>query len=710
MKIEIAPQEGNQKLWIADLLTVRYHQTRLVLAHKLRSEMSALPVMNEDLIALTILANAIEGKKSLSDTIRLISNAYHVVYTWVMNAAAHDLQRLQKDFEAGGVPVLALAAQTGLTDFIDSGVITGPDVSQIMMMAITERGFDRSQEQAVSAMMRLANMEIPIDAPDLITTDTDMAIEQMMTMAITIRLYEMMIAILDNPGKPVGAPTLPKPEAGVQMRAASARRVAAKLAYIECAAINSLRQHVTRFVELPWVLQKASGRIADSIRRATLEYARREIDVPPPPPWSEMMSNELFDRRVTGSWPSNPPDPTWSLSVMYTYPIDPLVDDYTTKVELTSEYVSRLAVVLWEMVERATTSASNYILVAAEEKVVPNLSPIDLSDSMFHGHMATVGRTSDKLPLISGKIPSALWHEDTNNWRLLSSGMDPWRFYTYADAIHRIAMDARVKDVPVVITGAGNAMDLNSLPTIMPHFEIFDAPSAPMPKDLNMLALLWGLAVRDVEHYIENLHGGPSSIGLRLLAEALRFVGVVAVRKKESSAKSVGIVVYPFERTWYHTQAWKKFTDLTNPIVLCQRHVNDNGTSMEAEFVLYPFTHIPTSARPDGIIGSLELVPWDRQVANRPIVRYNVPEDRVAKSVPISGWHTMEQSVADIVLIRTMPDGDVFKPVMVDSAKTDSPQRARCYNAAIRISEPTQALTVGNAITNPPRYESMGNE
>lgn len=196
-----------------------------------------------------------------------------------------------------------------------------------------------------------------------------------------------------------------------------------------------------------------------------------------------------------------------------------------------------------------------------------------------------------------------------------------------------------------------------------------------------------------------------------MLAESLRFVGVVSVRIVGSGEGVMGEVIEPLDRTWYHTQAYDKFIDKTAPLVLGKRNnAANNGSKVDVEFVLWPFTHIPTSASTSSVFGSLEIVPWALQVANKPIVTYNVPADKVKPAVPILGWRIEAEEIADIVLVNTLPGDDTIMPVYVSSAKTDQPQLARNYNAILRMVDITPGAETGTSIPVPPRYESVSSE
>lgn len=726
MKIEIPQATGKTQIMITRLFETRYEQTRLALLHEVRKPRSELPASSEEAVALVLLLSRLDGEASIATRLSQLSTAYFRIHKWIVNASSQDLQKVGRELEGGEIPAMTFVVESGLGDTLSEGVITAEDVVEICRMAVLGAGFEQSQETVVSMLVRLANTSLPALQSLRGQTDVSAALPDMIEVSIMIRLFEIGRWMLASPVRPAAAVIFPKTEAAVTMRAASTLKIAAKLAFIELAAASLLRQHISRIVQNPWFMDQAHGKLHDSVQRAIKEYASKQIDYPAFERWPEFDMDNVFEARMIPGWPATPPDPITELPLPSTAYGDPFAGSVTIKTGVSRSLVAHLTDVFWELIERTQAAAAKWKEAAADQSHVPKFNVVAIAIDDFSAKPATVPRQSATLPLVSAGIPRMAWYEDTNNWRLIERPMNPWHFYTYADAVNRISIQSEISMIPCILTGSASPLDMKGFPAILPFFEIFDAPATSIPKNLKTIALLWGLVASELQEYFRALRGSADSTSLRLIAESLRFVGIVTVRQKVVAATKdgngdkqgvnpadVGIVVEPIERTWYHTRAWWKFTDLkTEPILLAERADARMGSAtVSAQLLLWPFTHVPSSADPTEIIGdTLQLLPLHHQVANKPIVTYAVNDKRVRPIIPIIGWKTIAEEVADIALIRTMPRKGTKVPIYVDSASTMQPQKAFYFNAAIRISDPTPSAPIGTHMPIPMRYESTGSD
>jgi hypothetical protein len=172
----------------------------------------------------------------------------------------------------------------------------------------------------------------------------------------------------------------------------------------------------------------------------------------------------------------------------------------------------------------------------------------------------------------------------------------------------------------------------------------------------------------------------PSSIALRDMASALRFVGRLGVSYSQGTAKAAKttvITVAPNERHWYHADeniVSRFLAPLEQAIKLIgPRTVRVTvkgpgsigmiaGTSdAEAELLLYPFAYVPTTSDPYLTVDALLQLPSRDIQASKGIFTWRAVSDEQAGftngKVPdwapeIQGWSRRTELIGDVRVLR----------------------------------------------------------
>lgn len=713
MKDFILQQPGTQQLIIADLLRARYEQTKLSLLYELYKVAKDLPPETNTTRALAILLRGMTEKTTLAKRTSNLAEGYRRIAMWIRDAANLDLQKFGRDIASGGIAPAAIAKEVGLSDTLEAGVLSGEDVFTIIRHATSGAGPSFTQREVVAMLIRLTQLQPPALALD--GAPVDESAEALVELTLMIRFMEYGRALLQAPPPVSAGYEVKKPEQMVNERISTLRSVGGLLAYAEFSATHTVLEHAARTVQHPWFTNPMFGKIADSVTRAITEYRTREIQVPTGVSWPEFATDGLIDYRFTLGWPAKPPKPTTELSLPSAQWGDPLSADYSTTVDVDESMVARLAEMLWSLTRRTEESESRYIRVAEgmPHPADAKFSPVTIEAAEYRGGLATVEREMASMPIVSACLPRTAWHPETVNWRLLQTGaLNVWSFYTYEHVKDTLKVNLPVEDLPVVIKGEANALNISSLPTILPIFSIIDEPAPGLDMSTRTLMLLWNMATDELDKYIKSRGGSDESIGLRLFAESLRFIGQLRIREK--ATKNSEAIIYPLSRTWYNAldvaPCFRKDDQgKTVVLVLGERtRVDINGKDRAVEFVLYPFSHVPDSARVTSLSEQVKLVPRLHERINKPLL---VREAAKCKPVlEIFSWTVTHEQVADLVLVRTNPGEEAFRPIIVDSTLTDAPQRSRYYNAIVQVAEPTPSAPIGTTTAVPSRFDVFGSD
>lgn len=698
MEIEIAQTTGPRTVRIASLLPARLSQTRCLLAHEFLRRVRDTPFDNDIATALRLLIARRTGAGDRGLTLQRrshdLANAYRALNRWLSEASIFDMQRLLKDLLQGDVAAEILAAQVGLTGYIDGQIITSEDIVIILKHAIHGSPGLMSRRDVLQLAMRIAEIKLPY-AADLPQLRVDVNAENLIEAMLLVRIQELTRQLFHDVTPPPPDATPVKPDAAMQMRLDATRRIAGIFAGLNVAVHHTIIKHVEQTLRSDWFRSRAYGLDADSLSRAIDENAARQLVIPTYPAWAEYNDPTIIDTMVVGGdWPQHVPEPTRELTLQSPAWGDPLIADLTLSVRVEPELILGLVNTYWQLTARLQRASTLYEVVTNGVAQALPLMTANITSTEYLGELATLPREMSGQPIITDELPRSLWPSDTNNWRLLKRGMSSWTSYTMAEAMARVHEDKRVTHAPVVIRGEQALAGVPRLAYLIPYFEVFDALHERSPMDIRTITTLFNMVPEEWDLYLASLRGSIESVGLQALAESFKFVGKLTL--KDSGPEGKERTISPSERVWYHTSDVASFT-AKEPISLGVRNNTTSGAGVKAEFLLYPFTHLPLSSTPSAILGSLQLVPIREMVMDQPAVIFDVAENKRFKNrglIPITGWQLGGRDVWDIAAVRTIPERQ-NAVTFVDGDAAAGPERARKFNAVVRIGPPTPVAEIG---------------
>lgn len=198
--------------------------------------------------------------------------------------------------------------------------------------------------------------------------------------------------------------------------------------------------------------------------------------------------------------------------------------------------------------------------------------------------------------------------------------------------------------------------------TLRPVFAYPFTRGPVYPATLEGLTDAWRTGALELTSRISALAGPPDSIAMRLLAEALRFVGVVVVRNGDSTGP--GIPVMPIGGAWYHARDVGLIVDVaTAPIPLTTR--------TSPYFVgLIPFSDVPSSARLEELTARTPSPRGDETSTLLNIGERPADDERPNRSLfvwvtPAAGAPGTQDLTPDLPIIGWSPEPELFDVVTV---------------------------------------------
>jgi hypothetical protein len=697
------------------LLEARLAQTRLLLSSELMKPIEQLPVQTSLSRALIQLLKNNGKVTPLARRLTSLAEAYSRIADWLRTQALLDRSKLERDILNGTILSTALASQVGLLDSINDGVITSEDIAEILMNAVVTSGPSHSEGDVAKLLLSMVQVSVAgVPMTDLTFEEN---FESIIEIAILIRLLELGRGIIATNAK--ASNEVPDMARTNQLRLTNIRDIGAAIASIWLIVSHDLLQHAYRWAIHPIMKSVTRSKLADALKAAIEEQASRKMEIPTHPLWPEFGRDDLFDMRLTSPWPPKPDDPTFDLSIPSPEWGNPLISDLKIDAEISDAMANALVDTIWIIQDHTERAAYAYDRV--REGVTPslNLIPADIKEDEYQGGMATIPRSTTSLPIVCMELPRPVWYDDTNNFRLLNGDendhggrLRSWDRHTFARVMRIIQRQPDVHFIPVLVEGGGISPVTQGLPQIVPYFDIFDAPHPAIPINKSYLLSLLDMTDDIMEDYVSQLTGNVASALARSLAESFRFIGQVVVRERGSN--ELGEALIPYDQMWYQTRNVASFCDFSlddkgNPrtgIILGEReNAKIDGRSTTIEFILFPFTHVPSSVLIHDMHKHLVLLDRvHRRIGygNRPIVEWEDTSSDITPLTKIIGWKRHPSQVDYIILVRTL--GDVKEQMRyVELTTAQNILGVRYFNAIVKINEATPNSDIGTATTPPPR-------
>lgn len=228
-------------------------------------------------------------------------------------------------------------------------------------------------------------------------------------------------------------------------------------------------------------------------------------------------------------------------------------------------------------------------------------------------------------------------------------------------------------EVPLVVRGARDAAMMMSVPPLMPvigRVQDADRSYSPLPASLHQL---WSVPTSSIQelwaHFIDAT--STSDVGLRALAEVLRFVGVLSITEGAESE-----MVLPRSGHWYHGLVHT--SEVLGDVV--QLMVADPKAAKPRSLTFRPFTVIPSTARLSGMASN--VVPFSgsvRALSSLPMFRWISSATSEATESAITGWRVAQEDELDLVLLpATSDNGRILEITFSPAATTVRPRPFNC--------------------------------
>lgn len=577
-------------------------------------------------------------------------------------------------------------------------------------------------------MVRLLNRWLSLSTDHLMTVDDGLRFKDpdaALNAAILVRLYELWLDTFERPEQ-IAALDSTNADAFVAGLTAQLRSTAATLACIGLAAADALLKHALVVAEHTWLRATVTGRVKEDYER-TLAYVKaHEPDTSGWGDWPEMCDPGLWDSSVISV---SAFDDDRVPSRMVTLP--PAISSYLfyseqlTPVPLLENLAVSFKDQLWSwvstcemtslVVKQALRQHTGTLALRAGARVMVDIPSID-AVRQLHCYSDGPGYPAvTKFDLFNpGPRSTAMLYE----WEgaVIEDGtkivFDRFAYYTLARVTSAIAGNLAYQPVLVGEKPAGGHGPY--FPPLVPVFDPWDTVNVPsLGMSKTQLLQHWGVAKRDLERLIATLPVAPTSFArspiVRGIAEALRFVGVVARASTTEDAGARTEVVRPFTEHYYHMTAEGYSSKLSDASLRAEAAsifgLSSNGDaevststgqigapivlgalSDKSLLVFVPFKSLPRSADVTLMSTNLAQIDHFRVADSDAIVRWRVPVSfKQTGIVPIRGWQPASTLPGDIVAIP-LSDAVVDRAYIEISSYDDTrPQYACRPNSILSV-------------------------
>jgi len=541
--------------------------------------------------------------------------------------------------------------------------------------------------------------------------------------ALYVRLLEHALFAIEHPvqfvpGSTTARGTLPE-------RQMEVRNVASLYGTALLSSIRDVGATLKRWVDDPWAQPSWLPSEAVKLTQAASALAESAAAIPGCPAWPEATSPEYLESYVCTPWALSIPQGTKDVTTAILQAADPLVADLTHKVAPAEETVASWIEALWE-------AASEAVRIG---EVIRPLGPIASSGGFVlappgtvHGALE-VCATSQGYPILGSEIATRFVLDHPLFYA--HKGVDITRLDTLA---HLRAVLAEASAPLALLIQSAELEPLESgLRAIVPTLDYARGLTLSETRmNLDGLLDMWGLTAENWSQVLGAMDlSSHETSSIRMLAHALRFVGVVEVlygHKKRGEALAYAL---PWDGGWYHSGgpvpplAYLAPEGASIPLASgLTREVEVMPGELKTTTVnvtLRPFSHIPGSALLTRASSNLTRLAAERRRPGRPIIQWmeqtatsglEVGAASGAAVTPrIIGWNIAAAPVRDIVLIDARRADQNSNPAtmlfqLIGTAKLlkwARPSNALVsYAAGTAVKQwPPEALIVDTLMTTP---------
>lgn len=667
MKVQVNPVTFPTAYRIRRTLERRLQVTKLAVSARTTQALESWPALTNEFRAIDLIIRfaapninreevrqgtpTIVDPTAVLEAIARAGATLGAVSDWAKFLFLQDRARLL-GAATGEVDIATAAALAGVQPMISEADLKLDAVRELIMYSLKGVAPRRTQLAAAAIAMDLLTLDVKPPGPEAAPT-------AVAGFVAYIRLLEWTAQLLTQPqegGTTFAVAIALKTEDAHKARVQSLSQLASLIAAVGKSGWLTAAVHMRTALTLPWVINAAFGRAADSVSAAVDEFDQRALVDSAFGTWSDLTGN-IIDPVITGL-----ADGLLAPSARAPYPTigepshagdlgNPLVGDLALVNNVPEAAVEILVDRFWLFVNGAEKAALHTAMPLSGEAPTYSTVPVPATDpapSVEGGLVSAV--TLVGYPLYDGhRDPERLW--SSSRWSTRPLKLNYWRMYT-RQAIVEAMISASSGFLPLTIVGTGTRREM-ALPTLVPLFgDLSDAHLQSAPS-VDLLARTWGMTRAQLRTYIAALRPQAESFGMRRVAEALRFVGMLWTTDKgkrpavlqegavtdpeEDSLHSVvlgtGTPVLPEERHWYH--GLRHVACLGHNRVLWLGTAGANSGAVDVWLV--PFSALPSTARWDQVWWNLALQPANSELVGHSIVRWVSSLDSHPLT-PITGW------------------------------------------------------------------------
>lgn len=595
-----------------------------------------------------------------------VALGFATIATFLELADKSGLTKLGKDiFDASDTQTILLA-RSGLDQLIsgDRPLFSRDQLTDIITYSAPMTGPAGSQREVVDVLSRWARSEVFFSGTNLEPlVPGSYGWGGAYAMAFVTRLLEMGTSEMAIGPSTTGADGTLTPTA----RAGQLRSIAGGLiAAAHCAATDVLEYQVA-FLNSDWAQTAAVGRPSEQLMKLLAHLDLRESPRQGFAAWS--IKGAVLEYDVLKAWIdqlpcsdvtiTGRPEGTPGRS-------NPLMAELHQDAALTVQALSNLVDETWDTAKEVQRLYNVYTIVVSASSgpvVVAASAPTVIPEYLWGADLVTPTPLGDftypVFPIASQN--NVFW--GTEQATLMELGLSSWDMQTFQGLRQTVdqptfevqATKAKygrdLLHVPLVISG-GQSMETDvASRQLMPVFSPFESGEVYYQPSLEHLHRALGMSSLEWSAYIGQLSDRPGGMGLRSLAQLLRFVGIVYVKANGGTP----IAVLPYQRHWYHADGYLPTGGCLSEgfsLGAARRPPEDGiGAPRQVEILLRPFSHLPASADITTMSNNLIRIARDEERTKKPLMLWLAKDADPRPLTRIYGWRISDKGVFDIIAI-----------------------------------------------------------
>lgn len=536
--------------------------------------------------------------------------------------------------------------------------------------------------------------------------------------ALLTRLLELGIRELDNPARVAEDIAGLSPDGFVQALATTFSTVGLSLAGAYQTALTDVLQHVLAILGHRWVRAALPGSGAVRLQQMVELLQQQDYSVPGWEGWPECEDETLWDAATFGpslralakerllSMSEANPGPGYALAAELA-PL-PALD------EAVAAGLMQMATVLHGYVERARLL---YLEVQGSDTTVGsaglNLDLPAFKDSL---NVALRPHRVEGYPLWTPFEPRAVLPAQDD--ALLLAGASRWEYHTLGGL--RAVTRHNIRSLCVEVLGtAAEELTGQTFPTLLPVIEQLHTLTPAFTQDAGGLARAWSMTERELSKVLRTAGPSTSSVMLKAAAHALRFVGLIALRRSKEGGATVyepitppsGLVYHATGTAWRATVANYAAGASDHPFLTPAIPMTE-WLEAGVDLVLLPFNSIPSSADYTGLRSAIAEVDPYAVLPSESVFRWAHTDSMLIQrsAVALLGWRSSRPDVAAADYILLSPECAFDGDVLVLAGQTEHrPSFLHRPNAIVSLVDPgaDQVATARDVLTVP---QSVGAE